>query len=160
MAKSLIVTIQRSIVLFKPVPLPTSDLKSEFLCQLSSSAQNLQTPPEPPRMPGTSPTPPSSRITHMPMNQVLSPSTLNRSCVCNVPSVLVTAIQLKSSEVFHSNVTKSQGQTLSAGQKHSKAPQPLTSWRTKDQRCQQARSTAKHYSHSPTGEPKTGIFSR
>ena len=33
-----------SVVLFKPVRLQTSDPKSEFLCQSSQSAQNLQTP--------------------------------------------------------------------------------------------------------------------
>jgi hypothetical protein len=55
---------------------------------------------------------------------------------------------------------ESQGQALSAGQKHSKAPQPLTSWRAKDRHCQQARSTARHHSHSHTGEPRTGIVSR
>jgi hypothetical protein len=49
---------------------------------------------------------------------------------------------------------------LSAGQKHSKAPQPLTLWRAKDRHCQQARNTAKHHSHSQTGEPRTGIVSR
>ena len=32
---------RRSVVLFKPVPIPTSDLKSEFLCQSSSIAHNL-----------------------------------------------------------------------------------------------------------------------
>ena len=37
-------SIRWSVVLFKPVPIPTSDPKSEFLCQLSSIAQNLQTP--------------------------------------------------------------------------------------------------------------------
>ena len=39
-------SIRQHIVLFKPVPIPTSDLKSEFLCQLSIVAQNLQTPPD------------------------------------------------------------------------------------------------------------------
>ena len=37
-------SIRRHIVLFKPVTIPTSDPKSEFLCQSSSSTQNLQTP--------------------------------------------------------------------------------------------------------------------
>ena len=34
-------SIRRSVVLFKSVPLPTSDPKSEFLCQSSYIAQNL-----------------------------------------------------------------------------------------------------------------------
>ena len=34
----------RCVVLFKPVRIPTSDPKSEFLCQSSLIAQNLQTP--------------------------------------------------------------------------------------------------------------------
>ena len=37
-------SIRRRVVLFKPVTIPTSDPKSEFLYQLSSIAQNLQTP--------------------------------------------------------------------------------------------------------------------
>ena len=37
-------SIRQSIVLFKSVPIPTSDPKSEFLCQSSPIAQNLQTP--------------------------------------------------------------------------------------------------------------------
>ena len=55
---------------------------------------------------------------------------------------------------------ESQGQALTVGQKHSKAPQPLTSWRANDRHCQQARNTARHYSHSLPGEPMTGIVSR
>ena len=35
---------RQSVVLFKPMSIPTSDLKSEFLCQSSPIAQNLQTP--------------------------------------------------------------------------------------------------------------------
>ena len=38
-------SLRRSIVLFKSLSIPTSDLKSEFLCQSSFLAQNLQTPP-------------------------------------------------------------------------------------------------------------------
>ena len=37
-------SIRRCVVVFKLVPILTSDLKSEFLCQLSSIVQNLQTP--------------------------------------------------------------------------------------------------------------------
>ena len=36
---------RRSVVLFKPMSVPTSDLKSEFLCQSSLIAQSLQTSP-------------------------------------------------------------------------------------------------------------------
>ena len=36
--------IRQRVVLFKPVPIPTSDPQSEFLCQSSFVAQNLQTP--------------------------------------------------------------------------------------------------------------------
>ena len=35
---------RRSVVLFKPMSVPTSDLKSEFLCQSGYIAQNLQAP--------------------------------------------------------------------------------------------------------------------
>ena len=37
-------SIRRCVVVFKIVLVPTSDLKSEFLCQSSDLAQNLQTP--------------------------------------------------------------------------------------------------------------------
>ena len=37
-------SFRQRVVLFKPVPILTSDLKSEFLCQSSYFAQNLQTP--------------------------------------------------------------------------------------------------------------------
>ena len=37
-------SIRQRVVLFKPVTVPTSDPKSEFLCQSSSIAQNLQAP--------------------------------------------------------------------------------------------------------------------
>ena len=37
-------SFRRCVVLFKPVPIPTSDPKSEFLCQSSYIVQNLQTP--------------------------------------------------------------------------------------------------------------------
>ena len=54
---------RRSVVLFKPMSIPTSDLKSEFLCQSSFIAQNLQTPLESPCMPGISPT------IHLPLSE-------------------------------------------------------------------------------------------
>ena len=66
---------RRSVVLFKPMSIPTSDPKSEFLCQSKYIAQNLQAPPETPRTPGISPTPSSPRITHILTVQVLSLST-------------------------------------------------------------------------------------
>ena len=98
---------RRTIVLFKPMSVPTSDLKSEFLCQSSYIVQNHQTPPEPPRTPGISPMPSSPRITHTVIAQVLSQSTLSRSFACNGQSNLVVACQLKSSRTFNLNVTRS-----------------------------------------------------
>ena len=55
---------RRSVVLFKPMSVPTSDLKSEFLYQSSLLCTIFRPPLEPPRTPGISPMPPSSRITH------------------------------------------------------------------------------------------------
>ncbi|KAH9000679.1 hypothetical protein EDB86DRAFT_3242436 [Lactarius hatsudake] len=55
---------------------------------------------------------------------------------------------------------ESRGQASSAGSKRSEASQPLTNWRAEDRRCQQARNAARHRSHSPTGEPGTGVVSR
>ncbi|KAH9000531.1 hypothetical protein EDB86DRAFT_3135000 [Lactarius hatsudake] len=55
---------------------------------------------------------------------------------------------------------ESRGQASSAGFKHSEPRQPLTSWRAEDRRRQQASNTASHGSHSPTGEPRTGVVSR
>ena len=68
-------SFRRSVVLFKPMSVPTSDPKSEFLYQSSYFVQNIQTPPEPPRTPGISPTPSSPCITHTVIVQVLLPST-------------------------------------------------------------------------------------
>ena len=39
-------SIRRSVVLFKPVPIPTSDPKSEFLCQSSLLLRRTYRPPE------------------------------------------------------------------------------------------------------------------
>jgi len=47
----------------------------------------------------------------------------------------------------------------SAGSKSSSSQKPLTNWRAKD-RHQQGLNPAHHKSHSPTGEPRTGIVSR
>ena len=43
---------------------------------------------------------------------------------------------------------------------NSKTQQPLTPWRVKDSHCQQVWNTARHNSHSLTGEPREGIVSR
>ena len=58
------------------------------------------------------------------------------------------------------HILESQGQALSAGYNHSKAPQPLTHWRAKDRHCQQAKNTVGHHSHSLPEEPRTGIVNR
>ena len=58
------------------------------------------------------------------------------------------------------HILESRGQASSAGLKHSKAWQPLTPWRAKDKHHQQACLTARHGSHSQTGEQRTGIISR
>ena len=49
---------------------------------------------------------------------------------------------------------------MSAGKKHSKAPQPLTFWRAKGGHCQHARNIEKHHSYSHAEEPRTGIVSK
>ena len=99
---------RQSIVLFKPMSVPTSDPKSEFLCQSSYFAQNIPDSPESPRTPGTSPTPSSPCITRTVTVRVLSPSTWSRSSVYNEQSDLVVACLLKSSWVFNLNVTTEQ----------------------------------------------------
>ena len=98
-------SIRRCVVLFKPVTIPTSDPKSEFLCQSSSSTQNLQTPLNHLICLGYLPCPRQPRTILMPKAWVLSPSTWGRSYTYNMPNVLVAATQLKSSRVFHSNIT-------------------------------------------------------
>src|SRR6267378_639397 len=55
---------------------------------------------------------------------------------------------------------ESQGQVSSAGCKSSSPPKPLTAWRAKDRHYQQSANPAHHGSHSPTGEPRTGVISR
>ena len=52
------------------------------------------------------------------------------------------------------------GWASSAGLKHNKAQQPLTNWRAEDRHHQQAWNTARHSSHSPTGEQRMGIINR
>ena len=100
-------SIRRHVVLFKHVPIPTSDPKSEFLCQSSFSCAEPADPPEPPCMPGISPTPLSTRIIHTAPVLVLSPSTSRLSLKLNMLNDLVTASQLKLSRMFSSNVTTS-----------------------------------------------------
>ena len=53
-------SIRRSVVLFKSVPVPTSDPKSEFLCQLSHCCAEPSDPLNPPCTPGISPMPSST----------------------------------------------------------------------------------------------------
>ena len=65
-------SIRRQVGLFKPVRVPTSDPKSEFLCQSSLVVQNWQTPLNPPSTPGISPMPSQPRITHIAIALVLS----------------------------------------------------------------------------------------
>ena len=88
--------------------MPTSDLKSEFLCQSSYIAQSLEDSPEPPHTPGIAPTPSSPRIIHTATVQVLSLSTLSSSSALNELSDLVVAFLLKSSRTFSPNVTIAQ----------------------------------------------------
>ena len=99
-------SIRWHVVLFKPVPIPTSDPKSEFLCQLSVSCKEPTDSPETPRTPGISPMPPSSHITHIAIVPVLWPSTWSRNSITSEQNILVAACQLKSSRVFHSNITQ------------------------------------------------------
>src|SRR6266404_5588071 len=49
---------------------------------------------------------------------------------------------------------------LLAGSKSSPLQKPLTNWRAEDRHYQQDPNPAHHESHSPTGEPRTGIVSR
>src|SRR6266404_1586920 len=55
---------------------------------------------------------------------------------------------------------ESQGQVSSAGSKSSSTQNPLTFWRAKDMHRQQGQNPAHHRTHSPTGEPRTGVVSR
>ena len=98
-------SIRWHVVLFKPVPILTSDPKSEFLCQSSFSCAEPADSPWTPRTPGISPMPSSPRIIHTVTVLVLWPSTWSRSSVTNKRNVLVAALFLKSSRVFILNVT-------------------------------------------------------
>src|SRR6266404_1757980 len=58
------------------------------------------------------------------------------------------------------HILESQGKVSSAGSKFSSPQKVLTSWRAKERCHQQGPNPAHHTSHSPTGEPGTGIVSR
>ena len=58
------------------------------------------------------------------------------------------------------HLLESQGQKSSAGYNCSKATQPLTNWTAKDRHDQQVKISARHHSHSPPEEPRTGMISR
>ena len=113
-------SIKPCVVLFKTVTIPTSDPKSEFLCQLSVICAEPTDSPEPPRTPGISPMPSSPRITCTVIVWVLSLSTWSRSSIHNGQSDLVVACQLKSSRAFNSNVTLTQTSLW--------LPPPWTTW--------------------------------
>ena len=98
-------SIRRRVAVFKAVPVPSLDLKSEFLCQSSYIAQNPETPLNHLVRLGSLPRPRSPRITRIVIVQVLSPSTLNRSSVRSELRDLVVAYPLKSSRAFSPNVT-------------------------------------------------------
>ena len=99
-------SIRWCVVLFKPVPIPTSDLKSEFLCQSSLLLHRTYRPPWTPCTPGISPTPPPPCIIHTVIALVLWLSIWSRSSVPRELSILVAASPLKPSRMFHSNVTR------------------------------------------------------
>ena len=69
---------------------------------------------------------------------------------------IISRLENKASPVTH--LLKSKGQPFSAGLK-TKQAQLLTFWRAKDNHFQQAWKQSKP-SHSPSGEPRTTIFSR
>src|SRR6266404_124558 len=72
---------------------------------------------------------------------------------------VVSRVQIQlTTEATH--FLESQGQASGAGSKCSSPQKPLTSWRAKDRHHEQDRNPAHHGSHSPTGEPRTGVVSR
>ena len=68
--------------------------------------------------------------------------------------------RLRTQGITTTHLLESQGHTLSAPLKHSKVSQSLTHWRVNGRHCKQARNMARHNSHSPTGESRTGIISK
>ena len=68
-------SLRRSAVLFNLYQYEPQTLSLSSCVNQAFVAQNLQTPPAPPRMPGTSPTPSPTRITHTVIVLVLLPST-------------------------------------------------------------------------------------
>ena len=101
-------SIKWCVVLFKAVTKPTSDPKSEFLCQLSFSCAEPTDPPLNTLYAWISPMPSSPHITHIATALVLWQSTWSRSSVINELSILVAAPPLKSSRTFPLNVTLTQ----------------------------------------------------
>ncbi len=58
------------------------------------------------------------------------------------------------------HVLESREEVSSAGSKFTSLQKPLTFWRAKDRYHEQGQNPAHHRSHSPTGEPRTGVVSR
>src|SRR6266404_3744042 len=81
-----------------------------------------------------------------------SPTGEPRTCIISRVKIQLTT------EPTHQ--LESQGQVSSAGSKSSSPQNPLTNWRAKDRCCQQGQNPAHHGTHSPTGEPRTGIVSK
>ena len=98
-------SIRRCVVLFKSVPIPTSDPKPEFLCQSSVCCAEPADPLNHLVCLGYLPRLHPSRITLTLKVPVLLLSTSSRSCSSNELSVLVAATLLKSSRMFHLNIT-------------------------------------------------------
>ena len=101
-------SIRRCVVLFKSVPISTSEPKPEFLCQLSVCCAEPADPLNHLVCLGYLPRLHPSRITLMLKVPVLLLSTSSRSCSSNELSVLVAATLLKSSRMFHLNITLTQ----------------------------------------------------
>src|SRR6266404_60974 len=58
------------------------------------------------------------------------------------------------------HLLESQGHTLLAGSRSSSPRKPLTLWRVEGRHHQWGKNPAHNGSHSPTGEPRTGVVSR
>ncbi len=72
---------------------------------------------------------------------------------------IVSRVQIQiTTEATHS--LESQGQALSAESKSTSPQKSLTVWRAEDRHHEQGPNPPHHRSHSPTGEPRTGIMSR
>ena len=99
-------SIKRHVVLFKPVTILTSDPKSEFLCQSSSIAQNLQTPLKHLVRLGYLPHPRQHVSPLRPQSKCSYRVPQAESYSFSMPNDLVVATQLKSGQTFHSNITQ------------------------------------------------------